>query len=61
MVIDTAARAAMDRVFGKKPTGEPSREADALSALLAAQGFVAVRTLAEREGLIFVEGIEKSL
>jgi ubiquinone/menaquinone biosynthesis C-methylase UbiE len=57
MIIDSMPRGGM---FAGKSTTEPSKEALALVDLLKAQGFVAVRALAEREGLRFVEGVKKT-
>jgi ubiquinone/menaquinone biosynthesis C-methylase UbiE len=57
MVIDSMPRAGM---FSSKSTGEASAEGVALAELLKTQGFVAVRVLAERDGLRFVEGVKKS-
>jgi ubiquinone/menaquinone biosynthesis C-methylase UbiE len=57
MIIDSMPRAGM---FASKSTAEASPEAVALAELLKAQGFVAVRVLAERDGLRFVEGVKKS-
>lgn len=41
-----------------KPPASPLVVSGAISALLGANGFGIVRTLAEREGLVFVEGLK---
>jgi ubiquinone/menaquinone biosynthesis C-methylase UbiE len=58
MIIDSMPRGGL---FSPKSTTEASTEAVALADLLKAQGFVAVRVLAEREGLRFVEGVKRSM
>jgi len=61
MVIDTSgARASgLSALFKARDTIQESDNANALTELLKTRGFVAVRTLAEREGLVFVEGVNK--
>jgi ubiquinone/menaquinone biosynthesis C-methylase UbiE len=56
IVENTPAARGISAVFGARKTTEESAEAAALNAALKSVGFVAVRTLAERDGLIFVEG-----
>ncbi len=56
IVIDDLARGAFGGLVGR-PRGEASPGA-ATVALLAAAGFRGVRTLAEREGVVFVEGVK---
>jgi hypothetical protein len=54
MVIGAGPAAGISALLGRGPSGPPF---DAVP-LLEAQGFKAVRRLAEREGLIFVEGLK---
>jgi SAM-dependent methyltransferase len=56
IVIDDVARGAFGGLLGAR-AGEASPGAAAV-ALLAAAGFRGVRTLAEREGFVFVEGVK---
>jgi len=60
MAIDSVTRSGVAALFGNQKTSEPSAEAVELSGAVKAQGFVAVRTLAEREGLVFVEGVKRN-
>jgi ubiquinone/menaquinone biosynthesis C-methylase UbiE len=56
--IGSAPRGGLAGLFAKQPDGASfALSAGALDAL-AADGFRSVRTLAEREGLVFVEGIK---
>jgi ubiquinone/menaquinone biosynthesis C-methylase UbiE len=57
MIIDSMPRAGL---FSSKTATDASKEAVALADLLKAQGFVAVRVLAERDGVRFIEGVKKS-
>ena len=57
MAIETAARAG---IFGAKATSQPSPAGEALTRAFASEGFAATRTLAERDGLIFVEGLKRN-
>ena len=59
MVIDGAARAGVAAIFGSRTPG-PATNAEAISSSLKQAGFVAVRTLAEREGLLFIEAIKRN-
>jgi ubiquinone/menaquinone biosynthesis C-methylase UbiE len=54
MVIDAAPRAGL---FGGQSAGPAG---DDVAAALTQVGFVAVRTLAEREGLLFIEAIKRN-
>lgn len=54
MVIDAAPRAGL---FGGQSAGPAGGD---LAAALIQVGFVAVRTLAEREGLLFIEAIKRN-
>jgi ubiquinone/menaquinone biosynthesis C-methylase UbiE len=60
MIIDTIASGAVAALFGGET--RRTREDAAIEAIdvLRGQGFVAVRTLAEREGLRFIEAIKKN-
>jgi ubiquinone/menaquinone biosynthesis C-methylase UbiE len=53
MVIGSAPASGIARLF--KPGGEPTFD---VASTLQAGGFKSVRTLAEREGLVFVEGLK---
>jgi ubiquinone/menaquinone biosynthesis C-methylase UbiE len=58
MVIGTVPRGGLGALLSRAQSGPPFAAAgDALKAL-DAEGFKAVRTLAEREGLVFVEGVK---
>ena len=64
MVINTsgAPSSGLSALFNTqraRATIQESADANALTALLKTRGFVAVRTLAEREGLVFIEGVNK--
>jgi hypothetical protein len=54
MVVGAAPRAGLAALLSRAPTGPPVDSAP----LLEAEGFRSVRTLAEREGLVFVEGVK---
>jgi ubiquinone/menaquinone biosynthesis C-methylase UbiE len=56
LVIDTTGRSGLGALFAKQAAGEPYDVPRALEA----GGFVAARTLAEREGLVFVEGVKRN-
>jgi ubiquinone/menaquinone biosynthesis C-methylase UbiE len=59
LVVDTVARSGMSAFFsgGQAP---PLAASESVIATSAAQGFVAVRLLAEREGLRFVEAVKRN-
>ena len=59
MVIDTLARAGVSAIFGWQ-SAVPAESATETIDILKGQGFVAVRTLAERDGLRFVEAVKKN-
>lgn len=61
MVINTSGNrpSGLSAVFRARDTVQESADANALTELLKTRGFVAVRTLAEREGLVFIEGVNK--
>jgi len=58
MIIGAAPRGGLGALLSRAQTGPPfAASGDAGTALLT-DGFKSVRTLAEREGLVFVEGIK---
>jgi ubiquinone/menaquinone biosynthesis C-methylase UbiE len=58
MIIGTAPRGGFGALLSRAQSGPPfAASGDAVKAL-EADGFRSVRTLAEREGLVFVEGIK---
>lgn len=60
MVVGAAARGGLGALFARTAGGPPfAASGDALEAL-EADGFKSVRLLAEREGLVFVEGVKSS-
>lgn len=56
VVIQPGRRGGIGRLLG----GDPSMPSSEVEALLTAAGFRAVHTLAERDGLLFVEGARRS-
>jgi ubiquinone/menaquinone biosynthesis C-methylase UbiE len=60
LIIHTRPRGIVSRFARAPAEGSSSSVADTARRALEAQGFVAVRTLAEREGHFFVEGIKKN-
>jgi ubiquinone/menaquinone biosynthesis C-methylase UbiE len=56
VAVQTARGGGLARLFG----GGPAMSASEVEALLTGTGFRAVHTLAEREGLLFVEGAKRS-
>ena len=56
LLIGAAPRGGIGALLSRRPDGPPF--ADAAESALQAQGFKAVRTLAERQGLVFVEGVK---
>ena len=60
MVIDTLASAGMAALFSAKETPASPGDSGATIELFKNQGFVAVRVLAERDGLRFLEAIKKN-
>jgi ubiquinone/menaquinone biosynthesis C-methylase UbiE len=59
MVIDTLARGGVAAILGGQSPVTAGAAAEAIE-VLKSQGFVAVRTLAERDGLRFVEAVKKN-
>lgn len=60
MIIDsTGSSAGLASMFGQKTSSE-SAAADDMIETLNAAGFVAVRSLAEREGLLFLEAVKRA-
>jgi ubiquinone/menaquinone biosynthesis C-methylase UbiE len=63
ILIEPSGRAAgggFSALFQSKPPPEPSPDAQALCGALQQIGFVAVRAIAERERLLFVEGVKRA-
>ena len=58
MVIDTIGGGGLSSLFGRGAAPDPRAAAEATAAFNAL-GYVAVRTLAEREGLLFVEAVKR--
>ena len=58
ILIGTAPRAGLRRLLTGAQSGPPFAASGAANQALEADGFGGVRTLAEREGLVFVEGIK---
>jgi SAM-dependent methyltransferase len=56
LLIGAAPRGGIGALLSRVPDGPPF--ADGAESALQAGGFKAVRTLAEREGLVFVEGVK---
>lgn len=56
LLIGAAPRGGIGALLSRAPDGPPF--AAAAESALQAEGFKAVRTLAEREGLVFVEGVK---
>ncbi len=61
MVINTTGSrtSGLSALFRARDTIQEASDANAMTELLKTRGFVAVRTLAEREGLVFIEGVNK--
>ena len=59
MVIDTLARGGVSAMFGGQ-SPIPEESATETIDILKGRGFVAVRTLAERDGLRFVEAVKRN-
>jgi ubiquinone/menaquinone biosynthesis C-methylase UbiE len=57
---DRRSASVLGALFRGKPGTEPSPDADALRGALQQIGFAAVRTIAERERLVFVEGVKRA-
>jgi ubiquinone/menaquinone biosynthesis C-methylase UbiE len=58
MIIGTAPRGGIGALLSRAQAGPPFTASGDANRALEADGFVSVRTLAEREGLVFVEGIK---
>ncbi|HZR26056.1 MAG TPA: methyltransferase domain-containing protein [Vicinamibacterales bacterium] len=58
MIIGTSPRGGFGAVFSRAQSGPPFTASGDANKLLEADGFTSVRTLAEREGLVFVEGLK---
>ena len=59
VAIARAARGGISAMFGDRQT--KAHLADDVILSFGAAGYLAVRTLAEREGMLFVEGVKKNL
>jgi SAM-dependent methyltransferase len=57
-VIDDAKSGGLAGLLRRAPAGDPTYAADGAAPILTASGFRGVRVLAEREGLVFVEGVK---
>ena len=60
VAIDTLARSGIAALFGAQPATPPADDADGAIEILKGLGFVAVRVLAERDGLRFIEAVKKN-
>jgi ubiquinone/menaquinone biosynthesis C-methylase UbiE len=60
MAINASSRRTVAAILVSQASHEPSAEAESLAQALRSQAFVAVRVLAEREGLLFVEGVKRN-
>jgi len=60
MVIDSVGRSGVAAMFGPKDAARSITTAETIAALQQS-GYVAVRALAEREGLVFVEAVKKNV
>jgi ubiquinone/menaquinone biosynthesis C-methylase UbiE len=58
MIIGTAPRGGFGALVSRAQSGPPFTASGDANRALEADGFVSVRTLAERDGLVFVEGIK---
>jgi SAM-dependent methyltransferase len=59
VAIDTLARSGIAALFGA-PTTRPADDSGEVLEIFKGQGFVAVRVLAERDGLRFIEAVKKN-
>jgi hypothetical protein len=58
LVIGAVPRGGLGAVLSRTQSGPPFVASGDATRALEADGFTSVRTLAEREGLVFVEGIK---
>lgn len=58
LVIGAAPRTGLSKLFGGGPSGPTFASSGEANSALERQGFKLVRTLGEREGLVFVEGVK---
>ena len=58
ILFGAAPRAGLGKLLTRAPSGPPFAATGEANTALEADGFGIVRTLAEREGLVFVEGIK---
>jgi len=61
MIIDGAARSGLGGLLTRRSADERYAASGGATRALEAEGFVAVRTLAERDGLLFAEGVKKNV
>ena len=61
MIIEPAARGGLGGLLTRRSVDEHYAASGGAVRALVAESFVAVRTLAERDGLLFVEGVKKNL
>ena len=61
VVIEDTARGGLASVFGAKPADPQYERSGGATHALEAAGFRGVRTLAEREGQTFVEGVKAAV
>ena len=60
VAIDTLARSGIAALFGAPTTPPADDSGEVRSKIFKGQGFVAVRVLAERDGLRFIEAVKKN-
>jgi ubiquinone/menaquinone biosynthesis C-methylase UbiE len=60
MIIDTTSRGGLGGLLARRSTDDRQGESDAARRALEDAEFVAVRLLAERDGLLFVEGVKRN-
>ena len=60
LVIETVARGGLSGLVGSSRPNDEYRATGGATSALGAGGFVAVRTLAEREHLVFVEAVKRN-
>ena len=58
MIVGAGPRVGLGALLSRVPSGPPFASSGDATRALQADGFKSVRTLAEREGLVFVEGIK---
>jgi ubiquinone/menaquinone biosynthesis C-methylase UbiE len=58
MIVSSSGRSGLSKLFGSGPPASSFATSGKANQLLESQGFKLVRTLAERDGLVFVEGVK---